>query len=69
MQKQGEEAAYNRATQRQETLLAMAGERKAAATAARQQNTQMWMGLAGSVISAGASIAGGALAAKGGGSN
>tara|TARA_R100001509_G_scaffold164828_1_gene143832 strand:+ start:6669 stop:7364 length:696 start_codon:yes stop_codon:yes gene_type:complete len=67
MQKQGEEAAYNRATQRQETLLAMAGERKAAATAARQANTQMWMSLAGTVIGAGASLAGGALAGAGGG--
>lgn len=58
MQKQGEEAAYDRATQRQETLLAMAGERKAAATAARQANTQMWMSLAGDVLSAAGSAVG-----------
>ena len=65
MQKQGEEAAYNRQVQRQETLLAMAGERAAAATAARQQNTQMWLGLAGNVVgAAGSFIGAGGLGGK-----
>jgi len=47
---------------RTESLLGMAAGRKQAADQARQQNTQMWMGLAGSVIGAAGSAVGGALA-------
>ena len=57
LQKQGELDAYNREQAKQETLLGMAAERKAAATQARQANTQMWMGLAGGALG----MVGGAL--------
>ena len=60
LQKQGELDAYNREQAKQETLLGMAAERKAAATAARQANTQMWMGLAGGALGAvGSALSGG----------
>jgi hypothetical protein len=57
MQFQGAENAFNRQFAKQQESLAMAAGRKTAADQARAQNTQMWMGLAGDVISAGTSIA------------
>ena len=42
---------------RQESILGMAAGRKQAADQARQQNTQMWMNLAGSAIGAGGEVA------------
>ena len=53
----GEEAALGRKLSFQETQLGMAAERKAAADQARQQNTQMWMQLAGSGLQAAGSVA------------
>ena len=65
LQKQGELDAYNREQAKQETLLGMAAERKAAATAARQANTQMWMGLAGGALGAvGGALSGGLFGGK-----
>lgn len=58
----GEEAAFGRELSKQETMLGMAAERKAAADAARASNTAAWMGLAGSAIGAAGSIVGGGLA-------
>jgi len=53
----GAEAAMGRKQSFQETQLGMAAERKAAADQARQQNTEMWMGLAGSALGAVGTVA------------
>ena len=61
MRFQGASDALGRQISQQETMLGMAASRKQAADQARQANTQMWMGLAGSVVEAAGSIAGGVL--------
>ena len=47
----GEQSAFDRELTQQQELLAMAAGRKTAADEARANNTQMWMGLVGDVIS------------------
>lgn len=56
MRLQGAESALARELSMQENLLGMAAGRKQQADLARQQNTQMWMGLAGSVLGAAGSF-------------
>ena len=53
----GEQSAFDRELTQQQELLAMAAGRKTAADQARAANTEMWMGLAGDIIGAGATIA------------
>tara|TARA_R100000808_G_scaffold22514_1_gene49001 strand:- start:5988 stop:6941 length:954 start_codon:yes stop_codon:yes gene_type:complete len=52
LQFQGASDALGRQISQQETMLGIAAGRKEAADLARQQNTQMWMNLAGDVIKA-----------------
>ena len=55
---QGAESAMQRELSKQQDLLGMAAGRKEAADLARQQNTQMWMSLAGDVLSTAGQFAG-----------
>ena len=57
MQFQGAGDALNRQISQQQDMLGFAAGRKTAADQARQANTQMWMGLAGSVIETAGTIA------------
>tara|TARA_R100000734_G_C3291477_1_gene83261 strand:- start:75 stop:818 length:744 start_codon:yes stop_codon:yes gene_type:complete len=58
----GEQSGFDREFTQQQELLAMAAGRKTAADEARANNTQMWMGLVGDVISAGGQIASAGIA-------
>ena len=57
LQFQGESDALTRQISKEQEMLGFAAGRKTAADQARQANTQMWMGLAGSVIETAGTIA------------